>query len=145
MTIKYNNVYINETGTVTGPYEKEGPLGNYFDKSYKDLYFGTNTWEVAESKLISESIDILLSKISKTKYDIDIHISGDLLNQLVASNYSASEVGIPFIGVYAACATSTLGLILAANMIESLQVQNAIVSSSSHNAAAEKQFRYPQF
>ena len=25
MTIKYENVYINETSTVTGPYEKKGP------------------------------------------------------------------------------------------------------------------------
>ena len=39
MTFKYKNVYINETGTVVGPYEKEGPLVNYFDKSYNDFYF----------------------------------------------------------------------------------------------------------
>ena len=43
MTFKYNNVYVNDTSTVTGPYEKDGPLEKYFDKSYKDLYFGTNS------------------------------------------------------------------------------------------------------
>lgn len=143
MTFKYNNVYINDSATVTGPYESNGPLSKYFDKSYDDLYFGTKTWELAEVKLIEESIDILLNKISKTKFDINVLISGDLLNQLVATNYAASSLGIPLIGIYGACSTSVLGLIIAANMIESGQIKNAIASTSSHNNAAEKQFRYP--
>ena len=41
MTFKYNNVYINETATITGPYEAKGPLGTYFDKSYDEFYFET--------------------------------------------------------------------------------------------------------
>lgn len=143
MTFKYNNVYINETSTVTGPYESNGPLSKFFDKSYNDLYFGMKTWELAEAKLIEESVDILLSKISKTKFDIDVHISGDLSNQLTATNYSAINLGIPLVGVYGACSTSVLGLIMASNMIEAKQVKNAIASTSSHNNAAEKQFRYP--
>ena len=44
MNFKYNNVYINDTGTVTGPYESNGPLSKYFDKSYNDMYFRTKTW-----------------------------------------------------------------------------------------------------
>jgi len=143
MTFTYKNVYINDTGTVTGPYEKKGPLNNYFDKSYNDLYFGTKTWEQAEIKILSDSIDILLNKIKKNKFDIDLFISGDLLNQTVASNYSASNLGIPFLGVYNACATSVEGLIIGANMIEAKQIKNCICSASSHNNAAEKQFRYP--
>lgn len=143
MTFKYTNVYINDTGTVTGPYEAKGPLSKFFDKSYEDLYFGTKTWELAESKLIEESIDILLNKIGKTKFDIDIHVSGDLLNQITATNYAAASLGIPLIGIYGACSTSALGLIIAANMLEAKQVENAVTSTSSHNNAAEKQFRYP--
>ena len=143
MTFQYKNVYINETGTVTGPYEASGPLSKYFDKSYLDLYFGMKTWENAESKLIEESVDILLNKIGKTKFDIDVHIGGDLLNQIVATNYAASSLGIPLIGVYGACSTSVLGLIVGANMVEAGQVSNAITTTSSHNNAAEKQFRYP--
>jgi len=60
MTFKYNDVYINNTATVVGPYEKKGPLGHKFDKSYDDLYNGENTWEKAETRLLEESIDILL-------------------------------------------------------------------------------------
>ena len=37
MTFKYNNVYINEVSTITGPYEAKGLLGSYFDKSYDEL------------------------------------------------------------------------------------------------------------
>ena len=143
MTFKYNNVYINDTSTITGPYEGKGPLSKYFDKSYDDLYFGTKTWELAEVKLIEESIDILLNKLEITKFDIDVLISGDLLNQIVATNYAASSLGIPLIGIYGACSTSVLGLIIASNMVEAKQVKNAVASASSHNNAAEKQFRYP--
>lgn len=143
MTIKYKNVYINDTSTVTGPFEKEGPLGSYFDKSFNDFYLKKKTWEQAESKLIEESVDLLLNKIGKTRFDVDLFISGDLLNQIVASNYAASNLEIPYLGVYNACATSVEGLIIGANMIDSKQVKNCICSVSTHNNAAEKQFRYP--
>lgn len=143
MTFKYNNVYINETATITGPYEASGPLSKYFDKSYQDLYFGMPTWEQAESKLISDSMDIVLNKLNLTKFNIDVVISGDLLNQIVASNYAVKNTNIPHIGIYAACATSTLGLIIGSNMLEADQINNALCITSSHNNAAEKQFRYP--
>ena len=143
MTFKYKNTYINDTATITGPYEKKGPLNKYFDKSYDELYFGAKTWELAEAKLIEEATQILLNKVDKTKMDIDVFISGDLLNQLVATNYAANSLRIPLIGVYGACSTSVLGLIVGANMVEAKQVKNAIASASSHNCAAEKQFRYP--
>lgn len=96
MTFSYDNVYINETSTITGPYEKNGPLNHYFDKSYDDLYFGAKTWEQAETKLIEESVDILLDKINKTKDLINVHIGGDLSNQISSTNYAASYFSIPF-------------------------------------------------
>ena len=40
MTFNYKNVYIKDTATIVGPYEKDGPLKKYFDKTYSDLYFG---------------------------------------------------------------------------------------------------------
>jgi len=143
MTIKYNNVYINDTGTVTGPYEADGPLSKYFDKSYNDFYFGLPTWEQAESKLINDAVDIVLNKAELTKFDIDLFISGDLLNQITPSNFAASSLGIPYLGIYNACASSVEGLIIASNMIEAKQIKNCITCASSHNNGAEKQFRYP--
>jgi len=143
VTTKYNKVYINEVSTITGPYEKDGPLSKYFDKSYKDLYFGEKTWEQAEVKLIIDSVDMVLNKVNKIKSDIDLHISGDLLNQVTASSYAASVLKIPFLGIYSACASSAEGIIIGANMIEAGQIENVVTSVSSHNNAAEKQFRYP--
>ena len=143
MTQEYENVYINDVATITGPYEAKGPLSNYFDKSYNDLYFGSKSWESAEIKMLCECIHLLLQKVKKKISNIDALISGDLLNQIVSSNFTASKLGIPFIGIYAACSTSTLGLIIAANMIESKQAKNIITSVSSHNCTSEKQFRQP--
>jgi stage V sporulation protein AD len=143
MTIKFNSVYINDASTVTGPYEKNGPLSKYFDKSYNDLYMGQKTWEQAEVKSLVDSVDILLNKIKKKKPDIDLFISGDLLNQIVASNYASSSLAIPFLGVYNACATVCEGLIIGASMLSNKQISNCICSVSSHNAGAEKQFRNP--
>ena len=60
MTFKYKNVYINETATISGPYEKEGPLRRYFDKTYDDLYFGEKSWEKAEIKLVKDALVMIM-------------------------------------------------------------------------------------
>ena len=143
MTFKYNNVYINEASTITGPKEGEGPLSKFFDKSYSEYYMGSDTWEQAEVKMNTENIDLLLNKCNRSKKDVDIFISGDLLNQIVASSYAASTLNIPYMGIYSACATSTEGIIIASNMIEGGLINNSVVNVSSHNNASEKQFRYP--
>lgn len=143
MTFKYNNTYINNTSTIVGKFEKNGPLKKYYDKSIDDFYFGTKTWEEAESKLLEESVNILLKKENKKINDIDLFISGDLQNQITSSNFTAKSLKIPYLGIYSACASSVEGLIIGANMVEKGQIKNCICSVSSHNNSAEKQFRYP--
>lgn len=143
MTFFYNNVYIDETATICGPYEKKGPLKRYFDKTYDDLYFGEKSFEKAEIKLVKDSLVMLMKKAAINKQEIDVVIGGDLLNQITASTYGASEVGKSFIGVYGACSSSVLGMIIAANFIEGKLVKNAVCLVSSHNMSSEKQFRYP--
>ena len=143
MTFKYNNVYLNETATVCGPVEREGPLKKYFDKSYEDMYFGEKSFEKAEIKLVKDSLVILLRKSGLTNKDIDLLVGGDLLNQIVASCYGSCGVGKSFVGVYGACSSSVLAMIIASNFIEGNFISNAIVEVSSHNSASEKQFRNP--
>lgn len=143
MTYKYNNVYLDEVSTVVGPYEAKGPLGNKFDKSYKDLYNGEKTWEQAEAHLLEESIDILLNKSNKKSSEIDLIISGDLLNQITSSSYGVLKYNRPFLGIYSACASSVEGIIIASSMIDSKKIKNCVVSTSSHNMSSEKQFRNP--
>ncbi len=142
MTFKFENTYINETATVTGPYEAKGPLGKYFDLCYKNLYFNQKTWEQAEIKLIKDCIEILLKKSKINKNEIDVFIGGDLLNQIVASNYAMKDYQNSFIGIYSACSTSVLSLILGSILIQN-GLNKVITFTSSHNNSAEKQYRYP--
>ena len=139
MTTKYNNVYLNNTFTIAGIMEAKGPLGRYYDKIYHDFYFGEKTFELAEAKIIEEAVNNLITKEGKP----DLFVSGDLLNQIVASNYAASKLSIPYLGIYSACASSVEGLIIASNFIDKNIINSCICSTSSHNNAAEKQFRFP--
>ena len=88
MTFKYNNVYVTECATVAGPYEKDGPLGNKFDKTYNDLYIGEKSFESAEVRLMEESIELLLKKSKKIikdiMYDDELieYNAGDVVNHL---------------------------------------------------------------
>ena len=143
MTFKFNNTFIDDVATVVGPYEEKGKLKGKFDKVYDDLYIGEKTWEKAEVKLQEESIEILLHKIKKDKKDIDLLISGDLLNQITASTYAAKKFNIPHIGIYSACASSVEGIIVGATLVDDNRIKNCIVATSSHNMTSEKQFRNP--
>ena len=68
MTIKFNNVYVENVSTVAGPFVIEGPLKDNFDKKFNDFYDGEKTFEKCEMKELKESIKILLDK---TKYNED--------------------------------------------------------------------------
>lgn len=141
MTFNFKNVYLNDVSTIAGPYEKNGPLNKYFDKSYSDFYFNEKTFEDAEVKMLTESVKTVLGKVGKER--ADIFISGDLLNQIISSNLTALNLDIPYFGIYNACTTSTEGLILASSLVDSKKVKSAITSVSSHNCTSERQFRYP--
>ena len=144
MTTKYNNVYIKDTYTVCGNYENDGPLAKYFDKKHeKDLYFGEKSWELAEVHLLKEAVNNIIKKNNLKEEDIDLLISGDLQNQIAASDYMARDYNIPFMGIFEACATSAEGLILGSTFIEGKKAKKVLVTTSSHNMASEKQFRNP--
>lgn len=144
MTTKFNNVYIKNSYTIASVYEKDGLIADYFDSIYdKDLYYGCNTFEQAESKMLYDSIKKLLTKDKILEKDIDCIISGDLQNQISASNYAIKDIKIPYLGIYNACATFASGLIIGSNFIDGKKAKNIIVSTSSHNMVAEKQFRNP--
>lgn len=145
MTFKFNNVYVDDTSTVAGPYEKKGPLEKYFDKTYDDLYFSEDSWELAEQKLVEDSLQILLRKTKNKKDSIDLVIGGDLSNQITATTFGINKVGVgnAYFGLYNACATSIEEIIIASSLIDSKRINNAICITSSHNMTSEKQFRNP--
>ena len=143
MTFQYKQVFVEDAATIAGPYEAEGPLKIYFDKTFENLYHGEKTWETAEVKVLEDSIKTLLEKTNHQKEDIDLIVSGDLLNQITSSCYSAEKFAFPFLGIYSACATSIEGMIIGSSLIDGGKVSNVIAATSSHNMSSEKQFRNP--
>lgn len=143
MTFTYHDVYVKDTATIAGPYEKKGPLKKYFDKTFDDLYFKENSWEKAEIKTVKESLKLLHKKVGLKRKEVDVILGGDLLNQIAATTYGAYNYSKCFLGLYGACSTSVEAMILGSCLIDSKKVKKAIATVSSHNMAAEKQFRNP--
>ena len=142
MTEKLDNVYVEGTALVAGRLEKEGPLSNYFDKTYKN-YNIDESLELSEVKMNKDVLKILMDKTNKKEKDIDLIVGGDLLNQLCASMYATKDLNRPCLGVFSACATSMESIIVASKFIEKKKDKKAICLTSSHNLAEEKQFRNP--
>ncbi|MET3682381.1 stage V sporulation protein AD [Alkalibacillus flavidus] len=136
-------VYINETATVTGPKEYEGPLASTFDYAYSKLHCDGDTWEQAEQNLLRKATTICLDKAGLREDALDLMISGDLLNQNVTSNYVARDISTSFLGVFGACSTSMETLAMASALINSQDSHYVLAAASSHYATAERQFRYP--
>ena len=128
MTFTYDNVYVKDTATIAGPYEKKGPLKKYFDKTFDDLYFDENSWEKAEIKTVKESLKLLHKKVGLKRKEVDVILGGDLLNQITATTYGSYNFSKCFLGLYTACATSTEAMILGSCLIDSKKVKNAIVT-----------------
>ncbi|KXU48984.1 MAG: stage V sporulation protein AD [Longibaculum muris] len=142
-SLKLENVYIASTGSVCGPLEFQGPLGAYFDKSYTDYHCNEDSFEKAERKMLRDALDICLKR-EKLKYkDIDLYLGGDLMNQITTVHYLARELPKPFVGIYGACSNFALSMAMSALIIEGGFMNKIVAMVSSHNATAERQYRYP--
>lgn len=142
-SVKLENVYISSTGTTCGPLEFAGPLGSYFDKGYDDYHCGEKSFEKAERKMLRDSLDICLKREKLKSKDIDLFIGGDLMNQNTTVHYLARELPQPFVGIYGACSSFCLSMAIGSLMIEGGFVDQVVAMVSSHNATAERQYRYP--
>lgn len=142
-TLIFNNVYVVGSATIAGPVEKEGPLKDYYDNTYNDLYCECKTFEQAEQKMLREAIDTVFKKTKLFDKDIDIMFGGDLLNQITSCTYVSRDYKIPLIGTFGACSSSMLTLALASSYVEAGYAKKAMAFTSSHNATAERQYRYP--
>lgn len=138
-----NGVYIGSYSAVVGPKESDGPLGKYFDKTFQDEFLGQDSFEKAESKLQQISVETTLRKADLTPDGVNIIFAGDLLNQCIGSAYGLREMQIPFVGLYGACSTMALGLIMASTAVEAGSAEKAIAVTSSHFCSSERQFRFP--
>ena len=142
-TILFSNVYVRSRSAVAGALEAKGPLKELFDKTYEDNYCNEKSFEKAERAMLYDACDIALRKGALKPSDLDVVIGGDLINQLTSSHYFARDLPVPFIGMYAACATSSLVIGQAAMWVEHGMAKKALAFTSSHVATAERQFRFP--
>ncbi len=131
------------TGAVVGKREGEGPLADDFDVIHKDPYIGQKSFESAEQKLLEEACNLAVRHSGRGRDEIDLHLSGDLMNQITSSSFTARSLGIPYVGLFGACSTSVESLALGALAVAAGAARLALCSTSSHTNAAEKQFRYP--
>lgn len=142
-TIKFDNPpTILDCASIVGPKEAQGPLAEYFDQTLEDEFWGEKTWEKAESKIIKETVNTVISKSGVPSDQIDLMIAGDLLNQCISSSFGLREANIPFLGVFGACSTFVESMCIGSICVESF-AKNVLCATSSHFCSAEKQFRFP--
>jgi stage V sporulation protein AD len=143
--IKFDNITPSflSWAAVGGYEERRGPLGNKFDFCDDTDRFGMKTWELAEGEMGRISLNIAMNKISFSPDNLDAVLAGDLENQCVASSGGLYSFGIPYIGLYSACSTCTEALLLLSSLISGGQILSGAAVTTSHNSAAERQFRTP--
>ena len=134
---------IIATGTIAGPKECAGIVGEFVDRQLSDDMFGEDTFEKAECKMLSTAIDTAIENAGLKRSDIDVLFSGDLLNQIISASFAARDFDIPFLGVYSACSTMSESMLLAAAMVNAGYAKRAVAATGSHFASAERQYRYP--
>lgn len=138
-----NTPVIISTGTVGGPFEANGNIANDFDLLHEDMWLKQDSFEKAQQALMEEACQMAIKKSKIEKEQVEFFISGDLINQITPSSFAAKTIGIPYLGIFNACATSMESLALSAMIINAKGANYILSGTSSHNAAAEKQYRYP--
>lgn len=133
---------IRSFSAVGGYEEGRGPLGKRFDHIDERCLFGKDTWEKAEAEMSRTSLNLALTKASLSHEELDLIVAGDLQNQCVASAIGLSSFGKGYLGIYGACSCCAEGLVIASSLL-SQEGGRAAVVTSSHNSAAERQFRMP--
>lgn len=129
--------------SVGGYEERRGPLGDKFDFCDDNDRFGMETWEKAEGEMGRITLNLAMKKCGFSSDNIDALFAGDLENQCVASSGGLYSFGIPYIGLYSACSTCTEALLLLSSLISHTEISIGATVTTSHNSAAERQFRTP--
>lgn len=138
-----NDCYIIGRGSLVGEKEKKGTFKKYMENSTDDDKMGEKTFEKGERKMLRLVNKRAIKDANLKIDDIDLYLGGDLMNQLVSSNYVAEVLQVPFVGVYSACSTITASIGIASALIDGGGFKNILCSTISHFSSAERQYRYP--
>ena len=129
--------------SLVGEKEGNGNFAEYFDHILKDDLFGEKSYEKAERKILETSIFNAIEKAGLQPENIDCLLSGDLLNQIISSSFSARHFGTCFIGLYGACSTMAESLALGSALVDGGYFNTVACATASHFSSVEKQFRFP--
>ena len=88
--------------SMAGPKEGKGPLSDQFDIILPDDLLGMKSWELAEGEMVRRCTEETLRKAGLNNQDLQLLISGDLNNQIIASSFAARALSIPFLRAGAA-------------------------------------------
>ncbi len=138
-----NQPRIVSSASIAGPKECEGICGKFVDKVLVDDRFGESTYEKAECKMLSYAISQAIENAKYTEKDMDLLVSGDLLNQIISASFAARDFDFPFLGVYGACSTLAESYAIAAAFINAKYYKRIVAATGSHFSSAERQYRYP--
>lgn len=138
-----NEPVILSTGVVGGPFEAEGNLRDDFDHVYSDIWMNESSFEKAQTRMLEEASYTALAKVNKKPEDMQFIFTGDLINQITTTSFACRTLSIPYFGLFGACSTSMEGLALASFVINYGGAEYVLTGTASHNAATERQFRYP--
>lgn len=139
----HNSPTIVSTGVVGGPFEAEGQLLHDFDLVVEDIWLEQDSFEKAQRMMFERACEIAMNKYGIEATNIDFFIGGDLINQMTPTTFTAEKLTVPYLGLFSACATSMQGLALAALILHNRGAKYILTGTASHNAATERQFRYP--
>ena len=128
---------------IVGKKEGDGPLARYYDEVVDDEYAGEKTFEAAESRLLHDAFIKALEKSGKAASDINLILSGDLLNQCTAASYAFRDSNTPYLGLFGACSTMSESMVIASMIIDGGAADYVVCAASSHFCSAERQFRFP--
>lgn len=134
---------IISSGTIAGPMEGKGPLGEKFDIVLDEDTWREDSWEKAERKMFEQAVRTAMNKAELSPNDVDCLMGGDLLNQIISANFAARELKMPFLGLYGACSTMAESLLIGGMMLDGGYADCVACTAVSHFSTAERQYRNP--
>ena len=93
--------------------------------------------------MLSYAIEQTIKNAGEEQENVDMLVSGDLLNQIISASFAARDFDFPFVGVYGACSTLAESYAIAAALINSGYHKKIVAATGSHFSSAERQYRYP--
>jgi len=143
-TIVFENKPKILTGySIVGEKEGNGNLKDYFDYVLKNDMYGEKTFEKAERKLFEHAITSAVDKAGIRMKDVELLISGDLLNQIISSSFTARDFDLTYLGIYGACSTMAEALAVGSAFIDSNYFNTIACATGSHFSTVERQYRFP--